>query len=193
MSIFTGAYVYRLVLAASLYGKACDNVFYYGVVGGSPSAINLRNAFGEDVAPAIQAIQSEDVLYASINSVGVQGIFDFDDYPFTAVGSVGDFAEPTFVAWGYRYNRAASNERHGYKRFAGVADTWWEGGEIDPANNTALAAVATVLEGDINNGGSTFTPLIQRRFLDKVPVDPPEYYTFNTVSFQGITTQNSRK
>jgi len=193
MSLFTGSVVYRLVLHSSLYGSVCDNVFYYGVTGGGANASNLAASFLEDVQPGIAGITSNELTFDSLEVVGVQGAFDFTSTLIATPGDIDVSAEPKFVAWSYRLNRQSANERHGFKRFAGVPDSWFTDGAIDPTVIDDLNAFAPDLAATIGSSGTSYVPLIQRRFLNNVAVDPPEYYQFVTASFIDISTQNTRK
>lgn len=193
MPLFSGSVVYRLVLHSTLYGSVCDNVFYYGVTGGGANANNLAASFLEDVQVGIADITSNELTFDSVEVVGVQGAFDFSSSLIASPGSIDVAAEPKFVAWSYRLNRAAANERHGFKRFAGVPDSWFTDGAIDPTVIDDLNDFAPTLAATIGSSGTSYVPLIQRRFLNKVEVDPPEYYTFSTAAFVDISTQNTRK
>lgn len=193
MPLYTGTKVWRLTHNQALYGKLVQNVYYFGTSDAGGNAHDLNAAFNSAWIPNIRNIQSEDLTYDNLDSVGVVGVFDFDTFSLADGGSIAAPSEPVFVAWSFRQDRAAANERHGYKRYAGVADISWADGAIDPAFLPTLDALATELNDAIAFGTPVYVPLIQRRFLDNIELEVPEYYTYGTASFRGISTQNTRK
>jgi len=192
MTQFTGP-VYELVLKGELLGQEVANVFHYGLSAGSGNADLVCSDFAGDMLPSIVAIASQDLTYTEVNARGVQIATDFDDNLISEAGLALFPTEPRFVAWSYRANRPDGLSRHGFKRFAGVADGWWEDGEIDPTYNSLLQAVATAWAGGLASAGATWVPLVQRRPNPPSPGSAPTYWTFNTATFRGITTQNTRK
>lgn len=189
---FTGP-VYELVLKGVLLGKNTNNVFHYGLSAGSGDANSLCSEFASDMLPSILAIAASDMKYVAVNARGVQTAVDFDDNAIDEDGLALFTTEPTFVAWSYRANRPDGASRHGYKRFPGVPDGWWDDATIDPAYNTLLQAVATAWAGGLASAGGVWVPLIQRRPNPPSPGSAPTYWTFSTANFRGISTQNSRK
>jgi len=193
LALFTGTYVFRLTMHGSLYGAPCDNVFFYGSNEVGANSTGLRSAFATNVIGHILDLLSEDYNHDRLEIAGVRGIFDFSNESLDAPGEVADSAEPRFVAYSFRYNRASGLERHGFKRFAGVPDGAWIDGSLDPDVRSDLDSLASFLTGHISDSGITYQPLIPRFFENKVELDPPLYYSFSTASFVGVSTQNTRK
>jgi hypothetical protein len=193
MPLYTGTKVWKLIDNQTLYGIQCQNVYFFGSSDSGANAHDLNAAFDAAWLPNILDFQSEDLHHVNLDTVGVKGVFDFDTFVTGDDGAIADTSEPVFVAWSFRQDRAAANERHGYKRYAGVPDSGWIGGDIDSTILAALNAFATELNDAIAFSTPVYVPLIQRRFLDKVELDEPEYYTYSTASFRDISTQSTRK
>jgi len=193
MAEFIGGYIWRVVTTFRVLDVAGANVWYYGNAGSAGSALDVLHSWNDDILTSLTPIQTEGLMWETIDVQGVRGIFDLEHQGIDVAGLITDDPEPTFVAFSYRFNRAAGNERHGYKRIGGVPDNAWVDGEIPGAVRTALDAVAPDLAAPINASGTSYVPLIQRRFEDNVELDEPKFYTFNTATFINISTQNSRK
>ena len=182
-----------LKLVAGLYGAEINNIWFYGNANSTGDAGDLSLAFQQDVLPSIMAIQSEDLVYASIEIQGVRNTTVLYSNTLTVNGDVASAADPAFLAWSYRMNRQGVGERHGFKRFAGCPDAWIVDGTYDPSHATEFTAVATALAAEIDQGFAHYVPLIKQVTEVEVPENPISYHTFLTAAFRGVSTQNSRK
>jgi len=192
MGLFIGD-VYELTLIYTYLTTTAYNRWFYGVTGGTGNANSCANGFATSVLPAIESICSDDVSFTNLNVRGVRGVSDFDDNPITASGTVASPVEPDFVALGFRFNRTAVGERHGFKRIGGLPDSFWDNGALTTTALTAIVAAAPSIGGQFTDSGITYVSLIQNKFRNKVALVPPEYHTYTTVAFTGVTTQSSRK
>src|SRR6266496_211554 len=194
MAIYTGDAVLQLILEGSLYGKPIANVFYYGATNPAAPPSDLRDNFVAGILDSIAAITTEDVAWNNIHVESMRWGAYLVNFTEAVTGAVDECsADPTFVAWGFRLNRISAGERHGYKRFAGVPDCWIVNGAVAAGHSALFDAVQVDLASTIAAGSGSYIPVVQYRFRDKVALDPPEYHSFGTAQFQGVTTQNSRK
>lgn len=185
---------YLLRDVQTLAGQECINTYYYENTNDDGTAEDLVGAFISDVLPDIQAIQHEDLVHESVDAYNLSDSEDFyaEALGATYNGDVGGEVMPKFVAWSYRLNRASRSVRNGHKRYAGVAEAWVADGEPAPSTgNGERAALAATLEAELapNEG----------RYELRIPKGPfspstiPTPYPIASVSFVGVTTQNSRK
>lgn len=122
-------------------------------------------------------------------------------------GSAGVTAHPPFNAATYRLVRPNTSFRHGYKRFAGMAEDLDTNGVVaSPASQTALDAIAAAIfapfdmvKGAILDGSddpivsSECQIFIQRAVVNGDPLATPEYIRPSAVIFNGFGSQNTRK
>lgn len=188
--------LYKLIDRQMLLGQQCLNVYYYESQGDGDIVGDLRAAFIEDVLPQLRALQTQQVTHVRIDTLNVTTGLDYEEYthPSPLNGNQSGETSPSFVAWGFRYNRASRDSRHGYKRIPGVgegaiADGVPVAGIATPIAN--LAASLQIAIGD-STGGPTYLPRIVRR----TGVAPLETYTafpVQSVGFVRVTSQVSRR
>jgi len=96
------------------------------------------------------------------------------------------------MAWLFRYERALTGQRHGYKRFSIVAENDISDGEAAAGAATRLATCAATLETAISVGLiQTWFPVILSK--PAVSSDPWTSHDIAGVTYQRVSTQNSRK
>lgn len=186
------------------YGVPFNNVFFYRKVEAhAPTdAQDLYESFRLDVLPVILGVM---VAAVDVNSVEVINLVDLSDYHVgSPVAHLGALATtnpaPTFTAYGLRYNRSTRAGRHGYKRFPGVAEELVSYGTttVSGALVTAMPALTDVLNNIISAGADNYQPMIPHRVLTTMPDLTQQYllndlYAISSVTFYGLTTQNTRK
>jgi hypothetical protein len=193
MPIFTGPYVWKVTIGGELYGQNTDNVFFYGSSSVGANALDIINAWEASILPTWQDAVSDDYHFLTIDVDAVQGATDFEHQGIGVDGLVLEPAEPRFIAYAFRFNRQLVGERNGYKRVAGIPDSYVDNGVLDGTGIAVSNALAAKFDDALVTAGHTYVPLIQRRQHLGAPVVPPEYYTFAVCSALGVTTQNTRK
>jgi hypothetical protein len=194
---------FLLKLHTTYFGD-CLNVFYYQCeqphdIG---DAANLAAAFNEDVVPAIANIMNSFVGINQIEVINLGDPTDFHVLETTAIaGSVASTSQaPPFTAYSFQLARSTRSGRHGYKRFAGVAEEYADakGPGISGPLVAAIPQVVFRLSGFISNATRTYVPMIPHR--ERVE-DINHVFHYQLVSllpisnvvYQGLTTQNTRK
>lgn len=199
---------FQLTLQGTYAGQAVVNVFYYrkatvGVVG---DANRLNAAFQEDVLPHILNVSNTFVTYHTLTVINLDLLQDFDiDSPSGLTGEI-TTTQPgaKFLAYGFRYMRTTRQGRDGSKRFVGISEDLINDTGLSYSGPlvTAIPALAQQLGAGISALGADFSPMIPYRiwYANQVPEDPnpgryilQDLFPVGTVSYRGLTTQNSRK
>lgn len=178
------------------------NVFYYDliVLDGPTSLLDAGQAIADNWIAELAAEWSNVIHVAgSITDITINNLsnpLEFFQGTFTTPvgGSVAGEILPIFMAWGFKYNRASKLTRNGAKRISPLSESQLTSSAPDAGTVTALNAFATVLGNTLvvaNGVGDNLTlePVIVRR----APPLPPIRNPINGVSFQRVTTQNTRK
>jgi hypothetical protein len=121
-------------------------------------------------------------------------------------GAVAGEGLPPFNCWTFKYVRPNSSFRHGFKRFAGVPESFQVTGFPSSGALTPLASAANALETpviamtqDVDGNpdavvsGSEMTPVVVQRIINGDPISPVNVATITDVVFSKIGSQNSRK
>lgn len=191
--------IYKLVLTGSYLGESVSNVFWFSEsVQGSDDSLaleELKEGFEFVMSADLLALANDSMTY---NLITITRIVDGrqEAFPVTWVGLVDDAsganALPSYVAIAFRYNRVSAATRHGYKRYAGIADSMVYGNNLDGSFSNAADNLEDAMETVIQTGsGFSFSPAVVSRPV--VLGANPSYYLPQTVTFNGVTTQNSRK
>ena len=156
--------------------------------------VELMNNFESGVIPKII-----DVLHTSMEIVEAD-VTNLDDGGFYSRGfastlytgtRTGD-AMPDFVAWGFKYLRAVSGGRAGGKRFGSISEADVLAGIASGAVITNLNALASQLGSALRLGiVDTWFPVIMQK--PATVGDPWTPHALSSVTYTGVTTQNSRK
>jgi len=193
---------YELVLEGTCEGQPTRNVFYYLQTNGvADAAQELIDAFMNDVLQAVRATVTTATIYTNIFCKNLDNLEDFASFTISPsqAGNVDADTLPPFVCWSYIYRRATLAVHNGWKRFAGVPETFQDGGVAAGGGTSALlVAVADSLEDALSNvAGDSFNPVIMRK--TRVPATGPlDHYDYEEfpcagVDYVHIGTQNTRK
>ena len=122
------------------------------------------------------------------------------------VGGAGGDSLPPNVCYTFKYLRADSSFRHGFKRFTGVTEGNQANGILASSAITAVNTMADDLVSFVNGftltvGGDPDTadvlqsmvPIVLQRVINGDPIQPINFYQPTDVVFDRIGTQNSRK
>lgn len=192
--------IVRVTAYGNIFGQECLNVFHYRAATGVITTVDL-DELCQGVAVAVlekvAAMQSAEYAWDKIKAEEVDtGVAVFEaplaiegEVPYPDVDSA-----PPFVAYKFQLNRASANTRHGWKRFAGVPETI-----LTTSNVPGVAALAGIiaiqngLQATINTitNDLVFEPIIARYSAETGEITA--FTFFQSVSFRGFTTQNTRK
>ena len=202
---------YNLVLKGR-FNSSQDvvNSFYFNVdfdggtlVGDDGELFHLGEVLWETIKDNLLQITSDAVVYNTIDvfkadgsDVGASGFYTIPTGE--GVGGATGQVLPPFVAWSFQYTRPDANYRHGYKRFAGVAESQQENGFASSGALAVLNALAVDLRSDMKlNDAMINAPFMDARLVQRikngVPVDPDVWYVPSTIVYKKIGSQNTRK
>lgn len=171
--------------------------FYKQTAGTTGTAAGLINNFLFYVMPALLAVQTAQIVHTLVAARNLDDPLDYASQVLVAnnIGLVLGDVLPKFVAWSFRYNRTRSDMNHGYKRIAGVPESWSTAGVADASILGTLGSLATVLAADLTDvPGNTFRPVIMRRLLDaQGHLIGYQEFAHGGVQYQRVTSQNTRK
>lgn len=186
--------VYELVLSQLYLGQTITNVFQYlHTLGTDDEQLLCINAWEDDIAAPLQAVQSDTLAYTNIRCANLTGsLADVNVTPTLTVGALPGSEMASFVAAPFRYVRTTKETRNGSKRFAGMIEENTLDQGFTAAYVIAMNSFATVLATVMSVPGGIFTPII----ISKPPAVGP-IYTFNDVQdvqfLNRLSTQNTRK
>lgn len=191
--------VYQLRLFSTYLDESMVNVFHYVIseVGDElPVSSDLIAAFEDVVMNLLTEVTSAGVTYNTIDAFNIRDVTDFATVspPRSAYdqGLVLGEALPAFFTYKYRYQRVALGTRYGYKRFSGVPESFVDGNKASSGGKTLLEDLAVELGRALTpRTGVILFPYVARRPII-LGITPPGYGT-NKATFEGFSTQNTRK
>lgn len=192
--------IWEFTLRGSLLGQDILNVFGYEVtvdLGSGVTGNELGRWFWNVFDGIIQPLAVDDLVYAQVDVMQITGGAGIGSYTISnGAGTDVNQPLPSFVCATWRLNRASSLSRHGYKRFAGVSEDKSNGNTSNysatPVNDMSDALLADVVD-DTSSEVGTLTPRIISRVVNGQPRPTPIAFPISSVTFIGITSQNSRK
>jgi hypothetical protein len=154
----------------------------------------FANAFEANIIPAVQGVISGNTGIYRLEVVDVtDGVLYLDrTYATPYMGAGGGASEPAFTSWGFKYNRATLGKRSGGKRFGLVPD----GAVVDGVAVAPYPAALTTLANALSDPlpillvDTWFPEILERK---PVGVYPWTSHPISAVTYQRVTTQNSRK
>lgn len=191
---------FSIVLTLVVKSVTCKNVFWYKT-SDECVAGELNAMFLSDVLPDILAVLSSEVTATTLYTYSLTDVENFETIGITGgVGLRGSDVMPIFNGWYFLYHRTSRLVNNGRKTFAGIA-------EVDVSDGVALATPLGLLEdlgvtlGSVQNIpiGKTAIPCIAKTVeytnpeTDKTYRIPETLIPVNTVTYERISTQNSRK
>lgn len=196
MSISVGD-VLRLTSCQNIFGELACNVFFYVVAAwtGNLDYEDILDEFNTTVSGAQAAMQTSDVVYDNLLVENVTNGIDFASLSTgLPTGAKSPPTLPSYVAAGFRLDRATAVTRNGFKRIAGIRESGVVENEFTDATDPTAIAYAGVLDSplilDVND---ELTPVIVGRLpgggLDLTKLNNIQGVTIKDL----ITTQNSRK
>lgn len=194
---------FKLTAKMTYRGQQLVNTYWYEQRAGSQAqaALTLAQAFENDVQTVIRTVQHTSLLWTQIDVINLDNFSDYASLTGSEItvpdGTRTGGESNTFLAWGFRLNRAVRGVHHGAKRIGGVADDDVVNGTAAAGLVATLASVATALGATLGNPAvAEFIPRIGRT-IKTGPVENPVYeyqfFPITNVSYIRVTTQNSRK
>jgi len=193
---------FELILSGTCLGKNVRNVFYYLQTNGTAkAAATLVDEFNETPLQSIRTILTTGMVFTDIEAKNLDDPEDFAALSLSPeqAGLVEAETMPPFVAFSFIYRRTTLAVRNGWKRFAGVPETYVVDGVLaSGAPTTNVNLVAEALDEPVSDGlGTTFLPVIMNKVRN-----PPEgefesfiynEYSVGDVDFAHVGSQNTRK
>lgn len=154
----------------------------------------LDTSFRANVLPPLLAVLANQYSAIRIEYFNVTDGVGYKDSPIipAQVGGGGGAAEPGFVAWSFKYQRASIGKRSGGKRFGPISDGNVSDGQAVPAELTVLNALADALAAPLPLllVDTWFPEILERK---PAGVYPWTSHPISGVIYQGVSSQNSRK
>lgn len=145
------------------------------------TAVDLINAFREDILPLIQQLQVDDVTTPVIKAYSLGNLGDLDEQTVDEAGAnVGVDMLPIFNAINFSLKPASRAVRSGSKRISGIPETVVTNGTVtDSTYLTALEALRIELGEPISDDDVAFwNPVIVKRIKYTVPDSDPERFAY---------------
>lgn len=174
------------------FGKVFINSYFYEQTAGAGGAIQLASIFDTNVINAqIRLLQINQLVHYRIEVLNLTNPLEFTTLAINRVGSIAGEPCPSFVAYQFRLYRGSTAVRNGWKRIPGVPEGYANGNSISGAGVAQAASVASILAGNLTDGGgNTWVPKIARR---PVGAGSWSFFPVASVGVGPLTTQNSRK
>jgi len=175
------------------------NVYAYLQTAGAGNAIAIAAAWISTILPTIVAFQSTAVGHRLLTVTNLDDPSDFLEAPITSEdgnGTQSGDCLPRYNAFSFFYARATRASRNGWKRIMGIPESVQVNGEVTNSGElTALAACAAALQNPLTDeDANSWSPRIYRRARpDASPPVERADFGISGVSYQGLTTQNTRK
>lgn len=187
----------RCVDTQSYLGETCLNVYYYrvnSIVGLDADYLTAMNTIWEEVVMTpITALQGSNLLHTAREWRNLSNGVDISVITSVVPGQVSESSSaPSFTSYGFMLVRESLVTRNGYKRFAGIPDSFIDGNNYveDP---TWITDVENGLASDLTLGLiGVAAPVIVKRPID-TPAGEYVYSDIGSAAFRGIGTQNTRK
>ena len=166
--------IYVLDLKSQFLGEDLHNVFTYDS-GGGGSAVELVDAFMDDVYPTINQLASSSIYFLSVYAYSLGNLGDSAEQFIDENGLNGADMLPVFNAVGYTLKTANRAVRPGSKRFAGVPEAVQVSGTItDETYVGVMETLRVALSENISDDDVTFyNPVVVKRVKYEVPDSDP--------------------
>lgn len=177
-------------------GQEMLNVYFYrGSIAGG--AIELLEAFLEDMVPLIAAVLSSTMTHVSMQAFNLITSTDFDTLSDSTPGvEIGD-GHPEWVALGYTLLRGDRNFRNGAKRYGRVPESTSVNNGIASGAQARVDALQAGLANPISTATSpSYTLMLPKTVVNPSP--PPQRVLSDLSVVAGVTagymtSQNTRK
>lgn len=171
--------IYVLDLQQSFLNEPLHNIFTYER-SSTGTAVDLINAFVEDILPLIEPMVSANIKFDGIKAYSLGNLGDLDEQVINEVGLIAGDMLPIFNAVNYTLKPASRAVRPGSKRFAGIVEAVQVNGVITDASMiTAMENLRLVLQDPISDDDTAFwNPIVVKRVKYAVPDSDPVRYAY---------------
>lgn len=160
-------------------GQECLNVYFYEKTLGSGAAENLAADFQDVVLPAVNQVQSTNVLNVDLDVSNLGDTADFDVLTLIDGGMLDAESLPAFNALSYTFKPDNRAVRHGGKRFVGVPESVTVVNDITGATYLGyMEDLRAILADPIVGLSNTWRPVLIKRIRSTVPDTVPPRYTY---------------
>jgi hypothetical protein len=164
----------------SFDGEPLHNLYTYDS-GGTGTAVDLINAFRDDMLPLILQLQCAQIRTDTIKAYSLGNLGDLDEQTVDETGAnVGLQMLPVFNAVNFSLKPTSRAVRSGSKRIAGIPETVQVDGTITDATYlTAMEALRIAMSNPISDDDLVFfDPVIVKRVKYAVPDSDPVRYAY---------------
>ena len=191
---------YSLKMSGNLLNQTLITQCHYMNATGIGGAEELGTTFISTVIPFITPVVVDEVTFTDIEVINLNDASDFYVETFSIKGErTGECMGP-FDAWGFKKNVARPDRKPGGYRFGGVEVGAVVNGTANGFYAPRLASLANVLSNNMISGGAAFVLVVQSTRCIKGTDGkctgsfyPTDYVVVNNVTYDGFTTQNTRK
>lgn len=206
--------IVRVTLRAVMAGSVqCLNVFHYAVTAVDPAvngntlrsaAISVWYNLQDNLRPYIGGNVVFQSIIAESLDLTTWNVINGEEFAIPSGEQVGQATGdvlPPANCWSFKYTRATSDFRHGYKRFPGVPENKQHEGLVNSGDLAGMNVIADALfadvifadEDNVDAGTGRLIPRIYKAQRYGSTVRPVEFQKPAAVVYEGIGTQNTRK
>jgi hypothetical protein len=172
--------IFVVDLKSSFRSEPLHNIFTYHKTG-SGGAEELAAAFIDDLLPAIQILQTGDIITESVYAYSLGDLTDLAEVVVGTAGGGGDADMlPIFNALNFTLKPTSRAVRPGSKRFAGIPESAQADGFITLGGYiTGIEGLRTALDSGLDGGtGETFEIVVVKRVKYEVPDSDPVRFAY---------------
>jgi len=162
--------IYHIIHAGTLQGEAVQNDYFYRVDTGVPSALNIAQAFIEDIQPLVVGWLCNNLVFNRVKVINLGDLTDFYDATVTGTGEVTANMLPPANAVNITMRTDTRAVRPGSKRYSGIGVTAATDGVITDATVIGLInELATALASPIGydtEPEAMYKPIVVKRVFD---------------------------
>lgn len=159
------------------YGVELENVYFYRGTGVG-LALNLCQAFADDITPLVAALQPVDVTHYLLEAGSLFDLTDFGSLAISVAGTILNETSAPFTAVNFTLRVPTRAIRPGSKRIGPVPESVIQNGVINDAPYIlSVGALVLALDDVIEpsaNPAQSFEPVLVKRIL--IPGSDPKRY-----------------
>ena len=187
----------RITMSSFMFDQTILNVLYYRVTSIAGFTDDGYEAclddFVDNILEPVQLATSTDFRFDSLYLQNISNGIDIATRNIGLDGSIGAGSLPSFVNYTFRLQRETVATRNGYKRFAGVPESYVTGNTYTGPGGL-IDTIEQGLALDLLSGlVSIAEPVIMKRPLPTIVPSSHPYSSIGGSDFRGIGTQNTRK
>jgi len=169
--------IYQVKHFQDFQGEEVLNVYFYERSLGTGGAVDLANDWQDAVLPAVNQIQSSNILNVRLDVASLGDAADFDVATLIDGGLLVAESMPIFNAISYTFKPDTRAVRHGGKRYCGVPESVATVGEITGATYLGyMETLRGILAAPIVGGANTWRPVLVKRIRTTIAgTTPPKY------------------